>query len=200
MPLDNSSLIANIIGLGVLMVFGAYLSWRWLMERQSHIERKIEHLTELQSRTEKALYLILEELRHTHWLLREILQSLPPRLNVTGFTDIKENTMPLVPLAAGFTATFATTPIPATSVPDPTKLVWISSDPVNAPVTPNTADPSGLSTLVAFPSTVVAGVTFSLTLSYTNSDGTPASQTNSYTTVAPPSPDITGFAPIAQTA
>ena len=200
MPLDNASLSANIIGLGVLMVFGACLSWRWLMERQNHIERKIEHLTDLQSRTEKALHLILEELRHTHWLLREILHSLPPRPNITSFTDIKESTMPLVPLAAGQTATFATTPIPSTSVPDPTKLVWSSSDPVAFPLTPNPADPSGLSTLLAFPDGTAAGVDFSLTLNYVNSDGTTASQTNSFVTVAPPSPDVTGFAAIAQTA
>jgi hypothetical protein len=168
------------------------------MERQSHIERKIDYLVERQSRSEETQRIILEEMRHEIWLLREILQSLKPRPIITGFTDIKEITM--VPLAAGFTAKFATTPIPATSVPDPTKLVWTSSDPVNAPVSPNPADPTGLSTLVAFPPTVAAGVNFSLTLSYTNSDGSPASQTNSFETVAPPSPDITGFSPIGQVA
>ncbi len=200
MPLDNASLSANIIGLGALIVFGACLSWRWLMERQSHIERKIEYLTELQSRTERALHLILEELRHTHWLLREILQSLPPRPNITGFTDITEDTMSLVPLAAGFTATFSTKPIPSTSAPIPGSLVWSSSDPANAPVSPNAADPTGLSTNVAFPLGTAAGVSFDLTLTYTNLDGSTASKTNSFATVAPPSPDVTGFEDIVQTA
>lgn len=106
----------------------------------------------------------------------------------------------MVTLSAGNTATFATTPIPSTSVPVPANIVWTSSDTVNAPVSPNTADATGLSTLVVFPSTVAAGVSFSLTVSYTNSDGTTATQTNSFTTVAPPSPDVTGFTPILQTA
>jgi hypothetical protein len=106
----------------------------------------------------------------------------------------------MVPLAAGQIATFSTTPIPATSAPDPTKIVWTSSDTTNAPLTPNTSDTTGLSVLVAFPSTVVAGVTFSLTVSYTNADGTTATQTNSFTTVAPPVPNVTGFTDIVQSA
>jgi hypothetical protein len=120
--------------------------------------------------------------------------------DIEGFTDIIQGDVNMVPLAAGQTATFSTTPIPAGSVPDPTKLVWSSSDPVNAPVSPNGADPSGLSVIVTFPSTVVAGVPFDLTLTYTNSDGTVASQKNSFVTVAAPPSDVTGFNPIVQSA
>jgi hypothetical protein len=138
---------------------------------------------------------ILEEILHE---LREIKRILIARQPILAFTSIKETQM--VPLAAGQTATFSTTPIPSTSVPVPANIVWSSSDTVNAPVSPNTADPTGLSTLVTFPSTVAAGVTFTLTVSYTNSDGTTATQSNSFTTVAPPSPDVTGFTPIVQSA
>ena len=106
----------------------------------------------------------------------------------------------MVPLAPGQTATFATTPLPANAIPTPSGLVWSSSDSVNAPVSPNTADATGLSTLVVFPSTAVVGTSFSLTIGYTNADGTTASQTNSFTIVAAPPTDVTGFTPILQTA
>jgi hypothetical protein len=135
-------------------------------------------------------------------LLKEILEEIRNQhRKVVRFIDIKEINM--VDLAAGNTATFATTPIPSTVTPDPTKLVWSSSDSVNAPLSSNSAaDPSGLSVNVTFPKGVVAGVTFSLTLSYTNSDGTTATQTNSFTTVAPSgggTGNVVGFTPIVQT-
>ena len=156
-------------------------------------------------RAERVAEHVIGALHENSSLLRAILHRIPhptpPASIILGFTDIKENSIMPVPLAAGQTATFSTTPIPSTSAPVASNIVWTSSDTVNAPITPNTADPSGLSVLVAFPSTVVAGVTFSLTVSYTNSDGTLATpQTNSFTTVAPASPDITGFTPIVQSA
>lgn len=141
----------------------------------------------------------------TNRLLREILDELREirhdlnHPNITSFTAITETSM--VTLSAGNTATFATTAIPATSVPNPKALpVWSSSDTTNAPVVPVATDTTGLSASVTFPTTTPAGVVFALTITYTNTDGTIATQTNSFTTVAPPSPDITGFTPIAQTA
>jgi hypothetical protein len=161
-----------------------------MFDREHHA--KVEHLLEE----------ILHNARHQLHTLKRIESLLSPHIHpITGFTEIKEIDMALVPLAAGQTATFATTPIPATSSPDPTKLpVWTSSDTVNAPVIPVATDKTGLSANVTFPSTTPAGVTFSLTITYTNADGTVATQTNSFTTVAAPSPDITGFTPILQTA
>jgi hypothetical protein len=133
-------------------------------------------------------------------ILREV-EEIEERLEhppITSFTEIKEITM--VPLAAGQTATFATTPIPEGTAPAPTKITWASSDTTNAPVSPNTADASGLSTLVGFPSTTPSGLTFILTINYVNADGNAVSQANSFTTVAAPPADITGFNPIVQTA
>lgn len=143
-----------------------------------------------------------DKLETTH-LLHQILRRLDKLIDlphaINGFKAIQEINM--VPLAAGQTATFATTPIPATSVPNPAALpVWTSSDTTNAPVTAVATDTTGLSATVTFPSTVVAGVSFSLTITYTNGDGTVATQTNSFVTVAPPSPDITAFTDILQTA
>ena len=110
----------------------------------------------------------------------------------------------MVPLSAGNTATFATTPIPENGVPNPKALpVWTSSDTTNAPVTAVATDPTGLSATVTFPASCPGGVTFSLTITYINADGSVATQTNSFTTVAPPpppTPDITAFTPIVQTA
>ena len=144
---------------------------------------------------------VLRLLRNMERLLRKLVNDEAEDLNrIERFAVIKQENSTMVPLAAGQTATFSTTPIPATSVPNPAALpVWTSSDTTNAPVSPNTADKTGLSTLVVFPSTAAAGVTFSLTITYTNADGTVATQTNSFVTVAPPSPDITGFTPIVQT-
>lgn len=109
----------------------------------------------------------------------------------------------MTPLAAGNTATFTTKPIPATSVPTATNIVWTSSDTVNAAVKPNAADTTGLSVQVSFLLTTPAGISFTLTVSYTNSDGTRATQVNTFVTVVatvPTGGDITGFTEILQTA
>lgn len=129
-------------------------------------------------------------------MLREILRQLKHH-PVIGFTPIQESTM--VPLAPGQTAGFVTTSLPTGTSPNPAALpVWTSSDTVNAPVTINSADTTGLSASVVFPTTAVVGTTFALTITYTNADGTVATQTDSFTIVAPASPDITGFTPIVQ--
>lgn len=147
-------------------------------------------------RDERTLEQILAEEREILRDDREILHELHP--NITKFTKIMETTM--TPLAAGQTATFATTSIPAGTAPDPAKIVWSSSDSVNAPVVVNPNDASGLSAQVTFPADVTAGLTFALIINYENSDGTFASQTNSFTTVAAPPADVTGFTPIVQSA
>lgn len=130
-------------------------------------------------------------------LLSEIAADLAPEPPPITFTPIKETSM--VPLAAGQTATFSTTPIPANATPDPTKLIWTSSDAVAFPLTPNAVDPSGLSINLTFPAGTAGGVSFSLILSYANADGTTATQTNSFVTVAAVT-DVTGFNPIVQSA
>ena len=117
--------------------------------------------------------------------------------NITHFTSITETTM--TPLAAGQTATFSTTAVPAGTAPDPSKITWSSSDTTNAPVSPNTADASGLSTLVTFPTGTPEGLTFILTINYLNPDGKAVSQANSFVTVAAPPLDIVSFTDIVQT-
>lgn len=138
---------------------------------------------------------------NTH-LLRQILRLLERNYDhITGFTPITEqgDPMPLLPIAPGFTPGFSTTTLPAGTVPNPATLpVWTTSDAVNAPLQANTADASGLSTYVAIPAAAVVGTVFTLSIAYTNADGTLATQANAFTIVAPPSPDITGFTPIAQ--
>ncbi len=135
----------------------------------------------------------------THELLRSILHELrcihrelhPP--NISAF-DIKEITM--FPIAPGFSPVYTATPIPAGTYPAAGNVpVWTSSDTTNAPVT---ADATGLIATVAIPASAVVGTTFTLTISYTNADGTVATGTLAQTIVAAPVPDITGFT-IAQT-
>lgn len=142
---------------------------------------------------------ILREVRETHREVERIEHMLEQeRKRITHFTPIQEITM--VTLSAGNTATFSTTPLPANAVPTPSGIQWSSSDTTNAPVVVNPNDPSGLSANVTFPAGVAAGVSFTLTISYTNSDGTTATQSGSFTTVAPPPTDVTGFTPIVQSA
>lgn len=126
--------------------------------------------------------------------LRAIRHELNPH-PITHFT-IQETTMQ--PIAPGFSPQFTATPQPAGNVLNPTQPVptWTSSDPTNAPVT---ADKSGLVATVAIPSTATVGATFTLTINYTNADGTAATGAADFTIVAAPAMDITRFT-IAQTA
>jgi len=135
----------------------------------------------------KRLDAIEHELHHPH--------------TITAFTDIiQTGEIPMVPLAAGQTATFATTPLPAGSAPDPTKELWTSSHPDIAPVVPNPNDPSGLSAQVAFAEGTPEGLSFILAINYTNPSGTVVSKANTFTTVAAPPANITGFTDIVQVA
>jgi hypothetical protein len=112
----------------------------------------------------------------------------------TSFSIVQENIM--VALAPGNTAVFTATPTPAGTALGPGIVaVFTSSDTVNAPVT---ADATGLIGTVVFPSTAVVGTSFTLTCTATNADGTVATGSASFTIVAAPSPDVTGFT-IAQT-
>jgi hypothetical protein len=103
----------------------------------------------------------------------------------------KGDPMALLPIAPGFSPVFTATPVPSTAVPNPaTPPTWTSSDTVNAPVS---VDPTGLIATVALPATAVVGTAFTLSISYTNADGTVATGSISLTIVAAPSPDIASF-------
>jgi hypothetical protein len=106
---------------------------------------------------------------------------------IERFVISQENTM--LPIAPGNSPVFTATPVPSTSVPS-TPPTWVSSDTTNAPIT---VDPTGLIATVAIPASATVGASFTLTISYTNADGTVATGTTSQTIVAPPSPDITSF-------
>ena len=102
------------------------------------------------------------------------------------------------PIAPGFSPVFTATPQPAGNVLNPAQPVpsWTSSDPTNAPVS---VDSTGLVATVAIPSTAVVGTAFTLTVSYTNADGTTATGSFAGTIVAPPPMDISSFT-VEQTA
>jgi hypothetical protein len=142
-----------------------------------------EHLTEYQ-----------REVLH---VLRKILGRLDrPVDEIDSFTITQQgDPMALLPIAPGFSPVFTATPVPAAAVPNPaTPPVWTSSDVVNFPITS-----SGLVATAALPASAVVGTTGTLSISYTNADGTVATGSFSWTIVAPPSPDITSFT-VAQTA
>lgn len=137
---------------------------------------------------------LLEEIlrieREQLHVLREIQRELkPPRID--RFL-IKEITM--LPIAPGFSPVYTAIPVPAGTFPS-TPPTWTSSDTTNAPIS---VDPTGLIATVAIPATAVVGTSFTLSISYTNADGSVATGSLTQTIVAAPSPDITSFT-IAQT-
>lgn len=95
----------------------------------------------------------------------------------------------MLTIAPGNSPVFTATPNPADAVPS-TPPTWTSSDTTNAPIS---VDPTGLICTVAIPSGASVGASFTLTISYTNADGTVATGTTTETIVAPPSPDILSF-------
>ena len=104
----------------------------------------------------------------------------------------------MLPIAPGFSPVFTATPAPAGNVLNPAQPVptWASSDTTDAPVS---VDSTGLVATVAIPPTAVVGTSVTLTVSYTNADGTTATGSTAITIVAAPPMDITSFT-IAQTA
>lgn len=104
----------------------------------------------------------------------------------------------MTPVAPGFSPVYSALPQPEGAVPNPAQPVpvWTSSDPVNAPVSP---DPTGLSAVVVIPAKAAVGVKFTLTVVYTNADGSEGKGTLEQTIEEAPAQNITGFV-ISQTA
>jgi hypothetical protein len=124
--------------------------------------------------------------------LRQILHALHlERIERFVITRQGETSMGFPLITPGSSAVYTATPVPATAVPS-TPPTWVSSDPVNAPVS---ADPTGLIGTVNPPALAVP-TTFTLTVTYTNADGSVATGSVTDQVVAvppPPSPDITAF-------
>jgi hypothetical protein len=134
-----------------------------------------------------------ERVSHLECAIERLLH--PP---ITSFVIQQEKTMALTPIAPGFSPKFTASPVPVGAVLNPSQPVptWTSSDTTNAPVT---ADTTGLIGTVAIPASAVVGTSFTLTVSYTNLDGTVATGSASFTIVAAPPQDVTSFT-IAQSA
>jgi hypothetical protein len=124
-------------------------------------------------------------------ILREFLDMLFGPCNwINGFV-ISQGESPmatLIAVAPGNSPVYTATPVPAGSTPSSGNVpTWTSSDTTLAPVTANS---TGLVATVAISSTATVGANFTLTISYTNPDGTLASGSLSQTIVEP---DITSF-------
>ncbi len=161
------------------------------------ILRREDAILEEVEEVEQADRKILRDDREILHRLEEIEHELHHPHTVTNFTDIKE-IPPMVPLAAGQTATFATTPIPDGTAVDTTKIVWSTSHPDIAPIVVNPTDPSALSAQITFADSTPEGVSFAVIINYTNPDGKVVSKTNTFVTVAKPPVDISDFTDIVQ--
>lgn len=139
---------------------------------------------------------VLRKLERIEHLESHILHQLYQRFIVRHFIIEKEN--PLTPVSPGFNPVYTASPIPAGAILNPSQPAptWTTSDPTNAPVT---ADASGLNAAVAIPASAPVGTAFTLTVSYTNLDGTVAQGALDQTIASAPPVDVTGFT-IAQSA
>jgi hypothetical protein len=108
-------------------------------------------------------------------ILEEIEHDLHHKPNVTG-VKIHQigNPMALLAIAPGNSPQFQATVTPTGAATVAAQGVWASSDSVNAPVTQNTSDATGLTATVNIPTSAVAGTAFTLSFTYTNADGTSA--------------------------
>ena len=97
----------------------------------------------------------------------------------------------MISISAGNSPVYGVVPTPDGVSTFAAQTVWSSSDTVNAPVTANAADPTGLTATVAIATTAPVGTSFTLTWTYTNVDGTVVTVTLAQTTVAPVV-DVTG--------
>jgi len=93
-----------------------------------------------------------------------------------------------MPFQAGATVVIDFTPQPTGAEPT-TPPTITSSDPTNAPVT---ADSTGLIATVVFDA-AAAGESVTISISYTNPDGTVATGDYQGTVAAPAVPDVTSF-------
>ena len=95
--------------------------------------------------------------------------------------------------APGYSPLFKASTTPAGAQPAAgTSFQWVSSNPVNAPVTPVASDSTGLTANVNPRTNAVVGTTFTLTVNYTNPNSTLAAATpETYTIVANPFVNIT---------
>lgn len=133
-------------------------------------------------------------------LLFEIRGSLASNSNrvVGGIIKQLGGDMSLGLLTPGSSPQFGVTPSPAGVATVLADTVWTSSDSVHAPVAANGSDPTGLTANVAISKSATVGHTFTLTWTYTNSDGTVATASATFTIVVTPG-NVSGGA-LAQSA
>jgi hypothetical protein len=151
-----------------------------------YVERHLDLIERSLARLSEAVLAI------QNMLLVELTQP-----TITSFIIKQQGGTTMLPLSPGNSPVFTATPVPAGTLPatgnPPT---WTTSDPLNAPIV---IDPTGLVATVAIPATAVVGTSVTLSISYTNADGTAATGSAAFTIVAAPPSDITSFT-VAQTA
>lgn len=165
-------------------------------EHADEIHRVVEANTEQRFDREASINRrILEELREMNSLLHHIFRALAHN-RVLGGVMTQVRTSPMISISPGNSPQFGVTPTPAGVVTEAANAAWTSSDPTNAPVTPNADDPTGLSATVNLSTAAAVGSEIVLTWTYTNpSDGTVATVEGTFPVVAasaPPPTDVTG--------
>lgn len=153
-----------------------------LFHCHEHESDAMQHQHQLLHRILEVEELQLHELR----AIRKLLTPLP----ITSFIVFPEN--PMNPLIPGSSHTYTAADVPAGATLDPNQPVptWTSSDTTNAPVT---ADSTGLVGTVAIPAGATVGSTFTLTVNYTNADGTTATGSSDTQAIVAAVQDVTGF-------
>jgi hypothetical protein len=130
---------------------------------------------------------VRDELKHEDELLQEILENQKHPNTVTGGIIRQVGVFPMIALKPGNSPQFAVTPQPAGVKTLAAQVKVTSADPADVIVL-NSADPTGLTFIDTINPAAVEPITLTLTWTYTNTDGSVATVTGTFSEVT----DVTG--------
>lgn len=130
---------------------------------------------------------VRDELKHEDELLHEILENQKHPNTVTGGLIHQTGDFPMIALKPGNSPKFAVSPLPAGVKTLAAQAVVTSGDPADV-IAMDPADPTGLTFMDTINPAAVEPVTLTLTWTYTNTDGSIATVTGTFSEVT----DVTG--------
>jgi len=150
-------------------------------------EGREEHKERLEDERERKFEKeVREKLERQEELLEEILEDVKPSHTVTG-GQIREIGNPMIALKPGNSPVFAVAPLPA-GVKTFAAQVAISSANINDVLVLDPTDPTGQKFTVTIDPVATEPITMELTWTYTNTDGSVATVTGTFSEVL----DVTG--------
>jgi len=150
-------------------------------ESHDEHERRLE-----EEREHKFEHKVLEELEEQEKTLHEILENTKPSHNVTGGIICRTGNL-MIALKPGNSPKFVVSPLPAGVKTFAAQAVVSSADAADI-ITLDPTDPTGLTFTNTINPSATEPVTLTLTWTYTNTDGSVATVTGTFSEVT----DVTG--------